>query len=342
MYAQTRTIFEDEWESLGEKYGTYDPEIYQYLNKVWVGPYKRKFIKCWTDQITHFNNTATSRSESGHAVLKRELKFSTGDLETVVKNIENLLSRQRRGYLDALGKAKTRVPDELREPWLCDVLPLVTPFALRLCLKQKRKIGEALEECTHAFTTTTGLPCAHKIKERIDEDAGVLKIDDIHSHWRFEKPLAMRTRNPPATPDDLAPAIDPLLAVREPRIAVTKGRPTGQQELPTRAELELQRSTTRDPSQFERVDRMLEARNRARAPAITASQVAQEATDAEADTYFRLGGGGGIATSTPTSQRLLAQPARRWGGGRARHSRARSTTPAFMAGNEAIFGQFQL
>ena len=52
----------------------------------------------------------------------------------------------------------------------------------------------------------------------------------------------------------MPPPINPLLTILEPAVTRPKGRPTGPQELPTRAELALERSTRRNPSEFERVE----------------------------------------------------------------------------------------
>ena len=110
---------------------------------------------------------------------------------------------------------------------------------------------------------------------------------------------------------DDEPNIDPLLLVQDPAIVRPKGRPRGPRELPTRAELIAERSTQRQPSQFERVESYLSQRSlnmstqtrggstpRARGRrrgrrgrggpslAITASQVAEEEENAAADAFF--------------------------------------------------------
>ena len=102
--------------------------------------------------------------------------------------------------------------------------------------------------------------------------------------------------------------IDPLLAVHEPAVTRTKGRPNDPTELPTRAELAFQRSTRRLPSEFERVEEYLSqrsnntpvstrgSRSRGRArgsdladdhdPLITANQMTNEEETTALDAFY--------------------------------------------------------
>lgn len=51
-----------------------------YIKSTWLTPFKEKLVKAWVDQSTHFGNTATSRVEGIHALLKAYIKGSTFDL----------------------------------------------------------------------------------------------------------------------------------------------------------------------------------------------------------------------------------------------------------------------
>ena len=53
-----------------------DPMIY--LKDEVLGPHKEKIVRCYTNRVMHFGNTATSRGEGQHAKLKAELRTSTG------------------------------------------------------------------------------------------------------------------------------------------------------------------------------------------------------------------------------------------------------------------------
>ena len=57
----------------------------------WLHISRQKFVKCYTNTIRHYENVVTSRVEGGHTVLKSKLGISTGDLPTMVTNIDSLL-----------------------------------------------------------------------------------------------------------------------------------------------------------------------------------------------------------------------------------------------------------
>ncbi len=51
-----------------------------------------------------------------------------------------------------------------------DLIPYITPFALLKIHTQYRCVAnksKPLPACTHSFTNTMGLPCAHKIEVSI-------------------------------------------------------------------------------------------------------------------------------------------------------------------------------
>ncbi len=77
----------------------------------------------------------------------------------------------------------------------------------------------------------------------MNEPRGALRIDDIHTHWRHDKPPSYITRAPIAEVAETQQLRDSILYAREPAVCKTKGRPRGPRELPTRAEVEAERST---------------------------------------------------------------------------------------------------
>lgn len=135
-------------------------------------PHCTKFVKCYIDSIRHYGNVVTSREEGGHTVLKSKLGVSTGDLLTVVTNIDSLLRNQHQEYIIALGEAKNNTPMVLRGNTVIyrDLTPYITPFALLKKHTQYRRLADKsnpLPLCTHSFTNTMGLPWAHKIEVSI-------------------------------------------------------------------------------------------------------------------------------------------------------------------------------
>ena len=162
-------------------------DLVKYLNATYIS-FRQRFVKCWTDRVRHFETTTTSRGEGGHdAVLKRQLGTSNGDLKAVVDGVALLLTNELHNHLIAINSAKDRYPTDLRKPIFQRLASRVTPFALRKILGQYNLLVDqptAIRACTEVFTTVTGLPCNHRIQERLYDD-GVLLLEDVHPHWRL-------------------------------------------------------------------------------------------------------------------------------------------------------------
>lgn len=132
-------------------------------------PHKQKFVKCYTDLVTHYGNIITSRVEGGYTVLKSKLGISTGDLLTVVISIDSLLRNQHQEFVIARGEAKNNTPMILKGAntmMYRDLTPYIALFALLRVHKQYNclKDTQPLPPCTQKFTTIMGLPCAHRIE----------------------------------------------------------------------------------------------------------------------------------------------------------------------------------
>ncbi len=53
--------------------------------------YRRRFIKCYINQMLHFNITITSRDKNVYAILKRQFDKFTNDFKTIMNEINFLL-----------------------------------------------------------------------------------------------------------------------------------------------------------------------------------------------------------------------------------------------------------
>lgn len=88
----------------------------------------------------------------------------------MVDKITLFLTNEHAEHAAALDFAKMRVPVALRIPLFRHLWGQVSPHALRKVAEQHNKItvtAAVLPECTGIFTTTMGLPCSHKIQERL-------------------------------------------------------------------------------------------------------------------------------------------------------------------------------
>ena len=243
MYASTADEFMYEWDALQNVYNDEKPFAMTYLASKLIAPLRRRFVTYWTNEHLHFGNRATSRGECQNGRLKQQLGgCSIGDLKAVVEAIDVLLTKEHGEYLITLGEAKVRVSKDLRRiPLFRDLLAKVAPFALRQMLPHYELVEkQQMKPCTKVFTTTMGLPCAHKIEKRIQEPGGVLRLEDIHTHWHLKATNQNEVRDE---------SLDDLLQVHEPNIIRPAGRPPGARNK-RRRQRDPEASTTHDPSGF--------------------------------------------------------------------------------------------
>ena len=211
VYAFTENDMLEAWRTLSNTFkADYSADV-DYLANTWLNKYRNKICKCYTNKYLHFDTCTTSRVESGHRVLKASLKCSTGDLDTVVSKILTVLMNCYQNYSTKLGQQKRNTPFSVQHSVYRELIGRVSPHALRKINKQYQLVKaatseEPLSSCTHVFTTTMGLPCAHTIKTRIEEvDGGLgrLHLEDVHPHWRFKKPSSGLNPDPEAFTNDL-------------------------------------------------------------------------------------------------------------------------------------------
>jgi hypothetical protein len=199
-----------------------------YVKNTWLIPFKEKLVAAWVNQQRHFGNTATSRVEGIHALLKSYFKKSTFDLFEAWKSIRLALNNQLAELRANQAKQHIRTPLELDKALYRAVQGWVSHEALRKVEDQRRlreRDPPPSLACTGVFTRVYGLPCVHLLESRQGEP---LLLDDFHSHWHLMR--------------DGAPIhlLEPHRL--EPRALVTRARNTPVS------------STRRDPSHFEVVE----------------------------------------------------------------------------------------
>lgn len=90
----TEEVYTTRLTEFQQKYTPEHLEEVRYIKTTWLTPFKEKLVKAWVDQSTHFGNTATSRVEGIHALLKSYLRRSTFDLFEAWKAIQLALLNQ--------------------------------------------------------------------------------------------------------------------------------------------------------------------------------------------------------------------------------------------------------
>jgi hypothetical protein len=133
--------------------------------------------------ILHFGNTAMSRADRAHLVIKDAIRSSVGDLDKVLYHISAILRRQKEEYQAELARqAASRAAKKLLSPMFRLVAEWVSHHALfktdeivqklrRLQTehREKRKGGNipfTLDPCTKGCSASKGA-CIHEIHERL-------------------------------------------------------------------------------------------------------------------------------------------------------------------------------
>ncbi len=78
MYTHTEQEFTERWDAIKQKYEDHLEFPTYYLEDEIISSHRHKLIRCYTNQITHFGNTSTSRAERHPAKLKADPVSSIG------------------------------------------------------------------------------------------------------------------------------------------------------------------------------------------------------------------------------------------------------------------------
>ena len=185
LNSPTEETYKERLKEFEEKYASTNPEQVCYIKETWLLLYKTKLVAAWVDQQAHFGNTATSRVEGIHALLKSYLQRSTFDLFEAWKAIRLALINQLSELRSIQAKQQIRTPLELDKAIYRAVQGWVSHEALRKVEEQRQlqwKDPPPSPTCTGTFTRIYGMPCVHALTRRQGEP---LLLEDFHSHWRL-------------------------------------------------------------------------------------------------------------------------------------------------------------
>ena len=85
------------------------------------------------------------------------------------------------------------------------------------CKQFNMDIKTELPPCTGVFTTIIGLPCVHKVQERMRANQ-TLEVNDFHFQWRLDRLEKL-------------PPLNPRLLLREPEIVKSRRKDDGKRGL---------------------------------------------------------------------------------------------------------------
>ena len=185
LRSPTELTYRERLQEFEKKYAATNLERVAYIKETWLLPYKEKLVTAWVDQKAHFGNTATSRVEGIHALLKSYLRRWTFDLFEAWKAIRLALNHQLSELRSNQAKQQIRTPLQLDKAIYRNVQGWVSHQALRKVEEQRQlkwKVPPPSPTCTGTFTRVYGLPCVHILTARQDEP---LLLEDFHSHWRL-------------------------------------------------------------------------------------------------------------------------------------------------------------
>jgi hypothetical protein len=170
------------------------------------------FIRAWIGQYLHLGNWATSRVEGSHAILKKHIGGSTGDILFVFERINNALEAQHYNLSSNLAEDKIKSLNFCSHFLYSNITKRISRYSLRLISEQasiaKRATPEApLLNCTNIFSRTMGLPCAHRIASLLSTQQPI-PLSDIHQFWRLGLGNEV---------SEYLPILNPLLPLLPPR-----------------------------------------------------------------------------------------------------------------------------
>jgi hypothetical protein len=240
MYSKDEEQFEQKWTAFQYSWRE-QPNLVNYMRNIQY-PQRQEVSKAWASQIRHFGLIVTSRLEGQHGVAKSFMANSQGDLDDVIESLKKKSDVQLHEFKGEAATRRERLPDVIK-PKNCPVLTqrhceLITSFALKKVAAQYTLFKEQTYNpvCTSQFTAIFGLPCVHSIAHLVSTHGSqaTIPFSHFHQHWYFQ-----RDDGPVLFIEPLRPPREPT--VRPPLKVVTKGRPRRDED----------RSTLRDPSQFE-------------------------------------------------------------------------------------------
>ncbi|XP_074305738.1 uncharacterized protein LOC141640957 [Silene latifolia] len=178
--AVTEESFQRAWQCFCRKW----PIMSDYIRTAW-GQHAGKFVLCYTNEVLHFGNTATSRVESAHSLLKAWLKSKHLTLDSMWSRIHDMLESQH-------SKIKKELEDEMSKPRRTSrtfslLQGNVSTKSIELMEKElTRGLGLGIgvdDRCRHVIRTTHGLPCACNLAS-LHKRGRRVHLEDIHVFWK--------------------------------------------------------------------------------------------------------------------------------------------------------------
>ncbi|KAK9698552.1 hypothetical protein RND81_08G112600 [Saponaria officinalis] len=182
VYAATDDKLTGALAAMDEKW----PSMVEYIKRTWL-IHKEKFLKLYTNTITHYDNTSTSRVESVHDVLKEWLHSAGLSVDTIWTRFHALMKGQHVEIRIALEDSRSKSRKDKFGRLFNLLKGNVSMYALGLMgleFDRGTELGYMLDEgCGRAMRTTHGLPYACDL-HRLSTRGRRVHLDSIDVFWR--------------------------------------------------------------------------------------------------------------------------------------------------------------
>ncbi|KAJ6031661.1 hypothetical protein N7540_002393 [Penicillium herquei] len=247
VQALTEDEFLAQWARFKSFYDHLEPLIL-YIESQLLQSCPESFLQYYTRRYLHLGETATSRTEGAHWMLKQDLHVSNHDLLVVFTRFEQVVERQFTKIQVNRSLARRQrpiTPSFLFQLVSCQVSKKAINLVIKL-MNYYLPISEDDDDtkkkapipliCDCDALNTTGVPCIHTIQESL-ELSRPFTIELFHRQWW----LYGDTKD--------IPPIDPILLINNPNTVRARGRPAGATNFSQATSS--QASTQQDPSGWE-------------------------------------------------------------------------------------------
>jgi hypothetical protein len=105
------------------------------VKQTWL-TYKEMFIRAWIGQYLHLGNWATSRVEGSHAMLKKYIGGSTGNILFVFERINNALEAQHYTLSSDLAEDQIKTLNFCSHFLYSHIIKRTSRYSLRLIMSK--------------------------------------------------------------------------------------------------------------------------------------------------------------------------------------------------------------
>lgn len=183
MHSTTESTYYEQIDSMNNNLPS---STMNYLASTWL-LHKEKFVSAWLDGVRHYGHISSSRVEGAHAVLKRWIEVSTGNLLVVHTTIEQACSDQLAAIRQQVAYDRSRA-DLGYGSVFAPTMGKISVHVLKSAHKEyELSRNETLDVCRGMLTSNFGYPCVHRFQVLAAGNA-VLSISDFDSHWWLQQP----------------------------------------------------------------------------------------------------------------------------------------------------------